>query len=178
MLVKLKLAKALVPCQTWSPWTCRRKGPLVCSPSRKCGVVTLRAKRLACKVYEAGGSLMWVSPLDTKVPCAPFSFSQVKELGQLFQEDPDLKRIIYHCTAQCYLESHTDLKPDQCPSALALVDGSGLVMSWWCEVFFAMQNNEWDRVSLLWQCALTINYHSPASLLPLARPYLTSLAKQ
>ena len=157
LLVKLKLAKKVVPLSDMEPLDLPQKGSTGLQSFKEMWRCDSAYTTLeACKVYEAGGSLMWVSPLETKVPCTPFSFSQVKELGQLFQEDPDLKRIIYPSTVQCYLESHTDLKPDQCPSALALVDGSGLVMSWWCEVFFAMQNNDWDRVTLLWQCALTI----------------------
>ena len=110
----------------------------------------------SCHLYEAGGSLMWVSPLTTQVPCTPPSFAQVKELGQLFRCVPELDRIIYPATIHCYLDSHTDLKPDQFPKGLGLIGGSGLIMAWWLEMFAAMRGDDFDRVKLLWQCALTV----------------------
>ena len=120
------------------------------------------------KVYEAGGSILWMSPYPSTDASSDFlavtkpmdfTYSQMVEAQGLFQASDVYHdgRILYPNTVQCMVTAIDPLlgKVKDYPSTLTLISGHLPLYAWWLSVYEALQESNDDKLLRLWQAGLT-----------------------
>ena len=99
-------------------------------------------------LYEAGGSLFWVSPLASKDCDSEVTWAAVVKGCALLKPKcfEGSKRILWPFTLQTVTSDI--LAADQYPKALEMVHGHVMLYSWWVEMYHALHTSDYERVSM------------------------------
>ena len=118
-------------------------------------------------ICEAGCSLFWVTPLAQKDWDSEVTWAAVVR-GTSLLKPKSLEgsvRILWPFTLQCVT---ADVLPaDNYPKALEMVHGNVLLYSWWVDIYRAFHGSDYERVSMLLECALCVTVN--LQLLPRRR---------